>query len=44
MDEPDKADQDSVPDWWFMDRAEWKSVPGKFGLPLVGQNQGELEP
>lgn len=34
MGDPQLADEGAIPDWWFMDHADWKLVPGNAGRPI----------
>ena len=32
--DPAKADESLLPDWWWLDSPEWKSIPGRGGEPM----------
>ncbi len=32
--DPAKADEALLPDWWWIDHPEWKTIPGRGGEPL----------
>ncbi len=34
MGDPTRADERLLPDWWWMDHPEWKTVPGNHATPL----------
>ena len=37
MGDPALADEALLPDWWWMDHPEWKTVPGNFATPLYSR-------
>ena len=32
--DPAKADESLLPDWWWLDSPEWKTIPGRYGTPM----------
>ena len=42
MGDPDAADPSAIPDWWFMDHPDWKTVPGNGGRPIHTRSNYEL--
>lgn len=32
--DPAKADPGHIPDWWWLDSPEWKTIPGRGGRPM----------
>ena len=32
--DPAKADEALLPDWWWLDSPEWKTIPGRNGTPM----------
>lgn len=42
MGDPARADDGSLPDWWFMDHPDWKTIPGNGGKPIHTKGHYEL--
>ena len=32
--DPAKADPNHIPDWWWLESPEWKTIPGRDGTPM----------
>ena len=42
MGDPALADEAAIPDWWFMDHPDWRTVPGNGGRPIHTRGNYEL--